>query len=299
MKSKNIIKMIRLTNDNTKNEVRKMWKACFDDSEVFMELYFSEMYQHENTLIYFEDNQAIASLQMIPYQFTFCGMEIPISYISGACTYPEYRNHGYMGKLLMASFEEMQKRDIPLSILIPAEKWLYGYYAKYGYEKVFQKNDTEIIPLKEILDNANGDINKAYKEFDRIYRRKDFCIQKTKSDFTAIIHDAELDHFPKKTNLSGMARIIDAPYLLSLFAKRYPDKSLTFKIEDNIFNENNGLFQIEKGSAKKIATTKNNALTVNINLLTRLLFGFELENLPTEMLSYFPSHSPILNLMLE
>lgn len=298
MNFQNTTKMIRLADNNTKSEVHKMWKACFNDSEEFIDLYFSEVYKNENTLIYFDEGKAVASLQMLPYQFTFCGVEIPISYISGACTYPEYRNQGYMGKLLLAAFEKIQQREIPLSLLIPAEEWLYTYYAKYGYEKVFQEN-SQIIPLKQILNDTNGDLNKSYDKFDRIYRSKDFCIQKTKENFTTIINDAKLDNFPDKTNLSGMARIINAPYLLSLFAQKCPDKSLSINIEDKIFTQNNTLFYINNGSVKSSSTTNNPTINVSINTLTKLLFGFQLENLPAEIASHFPPHYPILNLMLE
>ncbi len=290
--------MIRLTDSTTKNEVRKMWKACFHDSDEFMELYFSDVYQNDNTLIYFENGQAAASLQMLPYKFTFCGAEIPVSYISGACTYPEYRNRGYMGKLLSAAFEKMRERNIPLSILIPAEKWLYGYYARYGYEKVFEE-DSQIIPIKQILDDAHGNIDQAYREFDRIYRSKDFCIRKTKEQFRAIIQDAELDNFPPKTNLSGMARIIDAEQLLTLFAEKYPDKSLVLHIEDAIFSNNNTSFAIHNGSVEKVLIPQTHTLNLSINQFTQALFGLHPENVSSGISSYFPPHFPILNLMLE
>jgi len=210
--------MICFADKHTRPAVRRMWKTCFNDSEAFMDLYFSEKYKDENTLIYIEDNQAVASLQILPYLFTFYGENIPVSYISGACTLPEFRKRGIMGKLLIASFEVMKQRDIPLSILIPSNENLYKYYKKFGYEKVFEKDDAEI-PLKEIWEKSNGDLDLAYQTFNQIFKNKDFCIQKTKSDFLTIIKDAKSDNFPPKTNLSGMARVIDAEYLIALYEK--------------------------------------------------------------------------------
>jgi predicted acetyltransferase len=225
--------MIQLANNNTKEEVRKMWKICFDDSDEFMDLYFSEKYRNENTLIYFEENRAVASLQMLPYQFTFCGEEAPAAYISGACTLPEYQNRGYMSKLMIAAFELMCEREILLSILIPAEAWLYDYYAKFGYEKVFFADEDEI-PLLKILQKSKDDLNIAYAMFDKLFREKDFCVQKTKADFITIVKDAEIDGFPPKANLSGMARIIDAKKLLAIFTKKYPEKELIFENEKDL-----------------------------------------------------------------
>jgi len=220
--------MITFANKQTRIAVRRMWKICFNDSEAFMDLYFSEKYKDENTLVYIEDNQVVASLQILPYSFTFYGENIPISYISGACTLPEFRNRGLMEKLLIASFEVMKQRNIPLSIVIPANENLYKYYEKFGYEKVFGKDDTEI-PLKEIWEKSNGDLDVAYQAFNQLFEGKDFCIQKTKADFRTIIKDAILDDFPPKTNLSGMARI-------DTFKRNRFLKPVTFKDKRPILN---------------------------------------------------------------
>ena len=200
--------MVKFANEHTCTAVRRMWKICFGDTDEFIDLYFSEKYKNENTLVYMQGNDVVASLQMLPYWFTFYGVEIPIAYISGACTLPAFRGKGLMGKLLIEAFSLMQKRNIPLSVLIPAEKWLYDYYSGYGYEKVFDEDDVEI-PLKEIWEKSNGDLDVAYQTFNQLFKDKNFCIQKTKDDFRTIIKDAELEGFPKKTNLSGMMRVID------------------------------------------------------------------------------------------
>ncbi|MDR0872475.1 MAG: GNAT family N-acetyltransferase [Prevotellaceae bacterium] len=211
-----------------KSAVRQMWKTCFDDSEAFLDLYFGEKYEDKNTLIGYENDRAVASLQMLPYRFRFCGVDIPIAYISGACTLPEFRNRGYMGELLAASFEVMAQRNIPLSILVPAETWLFDYYARFGYEQVFFADNAEI-PLRKIIDKANGDVDTAYQEFNRLFNGKDFSIQKSKADFRTIIKDAELDDFSPRNNLSGMVRVIDGDYLKSLYKNKYPEKSFDFQ----------------------------------------------------------------------
>ena len=291
--------MIEQANDKTKQEVRRMWKSCFNDSDEFLDLYFSEKYRNENTLIYFEENQAVASLQMLSYQFTFCGDEIPVSYVSGACTLHKYRNCGCMKKMMTAAFSLMHKRDILISILIPAEAWLYDYYTQYGYETVFEADESEI-PLSEILKKSAGDLNVAYQFFDKIFRAKDFCVQKTKSDFITIVKDLEMDNdFPRKTNLSGMARIIDAEKLLAIFAKKYPEKNFSFQLSDKLLPENNGIYEIKNGHCQKIENAQKETLVLNENLLCRLLFGFRLGELSEKLTVHFESHQPIMNLMLE
>ena len=217
--------MIQLATPNTEQQIRQMWKICFDDSDEFMDLYFSEVYRNENTLIYFEENQAVASLQMLPYRFTFYGEEIPVAYISGVCTLPEFQHRGYMSKLMTAAFELMHEREIPLSILIPAEAWLYDYYAQFDFVKVFEADNKEI-PLLEILQKSGNNLDIAYADFDKMFREKDFCVQKTKADFITIVKEAEMEGFPPKTNLAGMARVINAEKLLAIYAKKYPGTTI-------------------------------------------------------------------------
>ena len=290
--------MIKLASDETKQEVRQMWKTCFEDSDEFMDLYFSEKYQNENTLIYFEKGKAAASLQMLPYQFTFCDVEIPISYISGACTLPEYRNRRYMGKLLLAAFDIMQERNIPLSILTPAEEWLYDYYTRYGYETVFELGEKEI-PLEHIVKESNGDMDAAYSTFDKLFRNRDFCIQKTKSDFITIVKDVELDGFPPKKNLSGMARIINANRLLSIHSKKYPEKIYSFKLNDKIIKRNIFYYETDSNTTKTSKTLSKTPICIDSACLCRLLFGFRLNELPKNITEGFVEQHPIMNLMLE
>ena len=86
--------MIQFAGDTTEQQVWDMWKTVFGDSDDYMQLYFKYKYRNENTLIYIEDDKAVSSLQMLSYKFTFCGEVIPVQYLSGVCTLPEYRGKG-------------------------------------------------------------------------------------------------------------------------------------------------------------------------------------------------------------
>ena len=87
--------MIRYADDTNKQQVYDMWKTVFGDPDEYMEIYFREKYRNENTLIYMKDGKAVSSLQLLSYQFTFCEKEIPVIYLSGVSTLPEYRGKGY------------------------------------------------------------------------------------------------------------------------------------------------------------------------------------------------------------
>ena len=65
--------MIQFADDTTRQLVWDMWKTVFGDPDDYMEIYFRHKYRNDQTLLYMEGNKAVASLQMLPYQFTFCG----------------------------------------------------------------------------------------------------------------------------------------------------------------------------------------------------------------------------------
>lgn len=282
--------MIKFADEHTTPLVRQMWKICFEDSEEFMDVYFSRKYRNENTLIYFEEGVAVASLQMLPYTITFYGETIPFAYLAGLCTLPEHRKKGYMAQLIHQAHIIIAERQMPLSILIPAEDWLYGFYEKYGYQQVFDKSD-ELIPLKQILDEYT-DMDKAYHAFDSLFRDCDFCAQKSREDFEAIVEEYKVDNCPPKTNLSGMARIIDAWSLLKLYAAKSPKAKIRLGVKgDTTYLIKNGWVEAVDGLDAD--------LEVDNRLLCRLLFGYKADELGKEYLSLFPVRHPVLNLMLE
>ena len=68
-----------------KEQVKALWKICFDDSEEFVEMYFRLRYKTEvNVAIH----EVISALQMLPYPMTFGGETVQTSYISGASRIP-------------------------------------------------------------------------------------------------------------------------------------------------------------------------------------------------------------------
>ncbi|NDW19098.1 GNAT family N-acetyltransferase [Dysgonomonas sp. 216] len=288
--------MIQFANDKTAPLVRDMWKTCFDDSDAFMELYFTKKYRNENTLIYFENGIAAASLQILPYIIRFYGKEIPCGYISGACTLPQYRGRGYMKDLLLESFRIMQDRNIPISILIPARAPLFYFYEKYGYTQVFDKGEVPLY-FKSFLYKYPYDVKEAYTQFNKEYQQTDFCILKTEEDFKIIAEEYILDGCPAKYNLAGMARILDAWSLLSLYAIRNPRQDFRVKITDETL-QTESIYHVQEATVSLIFGTEWD-FEVDIQTLTRLLFGYHTNNMPDNLSTKFTEQHPVMNLMLE
>ena len=76
----------------TKDEVKTLWKLCFNDSDEFTDLYFKMRYKDEVNRVIREDGKIISALQMIPYPMTFCDEVISTSYMDATrWPYHEWR----------------------------------------------------------------------------------------------------------------------------------------------------------------------------------------------------------------
>lgn len=180
-----------------KARIRELWQLCFHDDERFVDLLFGRLYCDENALCLEEQGVVASALQMLPYRLTYGGSMLGVSYISGASTRPEFRNRGLMSRLLHEAFETMRSRSIPLSALIPAEPWLYDYYAAQGYAPVFYRGETDFTAVHrfsgEGYRRATPSLDELYRFFDSRMRLRSCCMQHERNDFEVICGDIRLD----------------------------------------------------------------------------------------------------------
>lgn len=182
-----------------KEEVRKLWKQCFNDSDEFIEMYFRLCYSSESTMTIQSGNMIVSSLQMPSYPMTFGGVEIQTAYISGACTHPDFRSKGAMRQLLAESFGRMVQKNIPLSILIPAEPELFDYYARTGYAPAFFRASTALDVSDIILPKGNLHFvhttefdRNIFDYFTRKAHERHNYVQHTSNDLEAVVEDLKI-----------------------------------------------------------------------------------------------------------
>ena len=182
-----------------KEKVRELWELCFHDTPAFTDLYFRMRYNNEVNLAIQSGDTVIAAMQMLPYPMTFCGRTINTAYISGACTHPDFRDKGIMRELLTEAFGRMHTQGILLSTLIPAEPWLFDYYARSGYAPVFNVRTTTFratpaagLPPEYQVTSTNDFTPQLYAYFEQKMRQRPCCIQHTTEDFKVILADLQL-----------------------------------------------------------------------------------------------------------
>lgn len=181
-----------------KEEVKKLWKLCFDDTDEFIEMYFRLRYNSETTMVIQNGDRIVSSLQMPYYTMTFEGTEIQTAYISGACTHPDFRGKGVMAQLLADSFSRMVQKNIPLSILIPANAGLFDYYARTGYAPAFFRSKIEedasgiVIEGNLLFEQVTTFDERVFDYFTRKAHDRANYVQHTATDFEAIMEDLRI-----------------------------------------------------------------------------------------------------------
>ena len=178
-----------------------LWATCFHDSEAFMDLYFGCRYADSLNEYMESDGQVMAALQRIPYRLTYEGMNVPVAYISGACTHPAYREQGVMRKLLAQAHQSMFREGVLFSTLIPAEDWLQGYYARSGYTLCFQRRKklltASCLPVENFpnrwklveIPSRSALCGAAFRFYDHFQSDCENCIQHNWEDFHIILAD--------------------------------------------------------------------------------------------------------------
>lgn len=129
--------MIRFADKADIDNIKKLWDIVFPEEPEFNEYFFDNIFDYKNTLVMTNNKELLAMVQMIPYEIKGLGKT---TYIYGAATNPKYRKKGFMSELLKQSFKIDAYNGVSSSILIPANRPLFEFYKRFGYETVFYVN---------------------------------------------------------------------------------------------------------------------------------------------------------------
>ncbi len=121
-------------------ELKILWKEVFGDSDIYLESFFSKIYEEKNTFVHCVNGKIVAALYMVPYDICMGKRQYRIMYLYALATKPEYRRRGIMAGLIHQAHEIGKKRGYIASVLIPASRDLYMYYEKFGYNIIYYQD---------------------------------------------------------------------------------------------------------------------------------------------------------------
>jgi len=133
--------LIRYAKKDEINDIKNIWNYCFNDEESFVDYYFKNKYNNNNTIVVCEDEDIVSSLQLNQYKIRLDNKEYETSYVVGVSTFPQVRGRGYMKKIMEYSLNELYRKKQLVSILMPID---YRLYRKYGYEHCYDQLEYNI-----------------------------------------------------------------------------------------------------------------------------------------------------------
>ncbi|MBQ8222881.1 MAG: GNAT family N-acetyltransferase [Bacteroidales bacterium] len=205
-------------NNNIKNQTRVLWDKCFSEEDKrFVDFYFEKRYNEEDNVFIEKDGKVVSALQLISYPFSYYGKTIGCSYISGACTDPEYRSQGLMNDLIIKSLNKAKSNGACFAALIPASESLFNYYEGTNFVPTFDYSKIRINKIQQTTDNGQQsfvsgcqitslqdnettrqqdesevDFYQVYEYFNTKMRSRNCCVQHSEYDFGVITKDLEL-----------------------------------------------------------------------------------------------------------
>ena len=184
---------------NPRDEIKQLWRECFDDSSEFVDMFFSRVYRDDDALLLKSAGSLVSAMLLQGYTLSYHGSDTPMAYVCGAATRRQYRGQGHMSALMREALCEAHRRGDTFCALIPAHSWLYAYYSRFGFAPVFLVNDDRYTALHPF--SVAGDFHpvdnlfdeRVYEAFSRLERLVPCRVLHTHRDFLNILDDIRID----------------------------------------------------------------------------------------------------------
>jgi GNAT superfamily N-acetyltransferase len=153
---------IRTAKKSDTQRQKEIWKACFGDSNEYIDFYFANRYRENETLLLLWNGNITSMLTMIPVRvITSDGRSLPSAMLYAIATHPKYQGRGLATRIMDFSDRYLMDNNNRLSLLVPASDRLFDFYGRRGYINGF------FIKEVTITDDAFKDIREdaAFRSF--------------------------------------------------------------------------------------------------------------------------------------
>lgn len=242
---------------NDRERLEELWRICFGDSNSFIRLFFDRVYKEENAFLFRKSGRIVSALYAIPYQMILNQETISTAYICGVSTDPQERNKGYMSQLLNESVAWLKEKNYRAATLMPAEEWLYDYYASFGYEEAFLTSERQYIrDASDVTDKvktihvSREEAESYFPIFSKLEHQRPNTVLHSSQDFHIVLDDLYAD----KGEM--IALVNEEKRCLALaFVKRTKESDTielkeqlceTKELRDSLFNATTRLLNVEK-----------------------------------------------------
>lgn len=111
--------------DKALEQVWRLWKDCFQDTDEYMDFYFQWKMKDNVILGSYDEEKLVSMVQLNPYELSVQGEKTSSYYIVGVATDAQYRKRGLMRQLLTEAMNRMYEEEVPFTYLMPAKEAIY------------------------------------------------------------------------------------------------------------------------------------------------------------------------------
>lgn len=151
--------ILRKLDQKEHGKTRRLWEQVFsDDTKEFLDYYYFIKVRDNQIYVIEEDGEIRSMLHLNPYEIRIGSRSFPSFYIVAVATQKEYRGRGYMGALLHECMQEMYRKKVPFTFLMPAAEAIYTPYDfRYIYKQAVGeiKKDCTTEKQKSVLQIKN------------------------------------------------------------------------------------------------------------------------------------------------
>ena len=128
----------RLAKKDETDRQKEIWKLCFGDNDSYIDFYYANRYKEDETVLLLHDGEISAMLTMIPVRTVAPdNRSFDTAMLYAIATHPKYQNRGFATQLMDFTNQYLRANNQELSILVPAEKQLFDFYRKQGFQDGF------------------------------------------------------------------------------------------------------------------------------------------------------------------
>ncbi|WP_028910766.1 GNAT family N-acetyltransferase [Prevotella sp. AGR2160] len=245
-----------------KAETEQLYAATFDDAEAFRNLYFSKVFTDERNIVCQIDNHVVGALQAIPYPLRQGREEVNAAYIYAVAVDRNYRRQHVGSSLMRQAHHTLYYRDTVFAVLIPAEPWLFDWYATMGYTQVV-----------DAIASPEDVVSMSFADFDRWQRQQPCAVLQTAASFATAQEALRVCHETGSPAAPAMLRVINAHKALQSYAALHPDETLDLRVyNDKDIALNNTYFHIAAGQCRQTDRPLPDARSLTISELALFLF---------------------------
>ncbi|MGE5453636.1 MAG: GNAT family N-acetyltransferase, partial [Methylocystaceae bacterium] len=149
---------IRLAHQGETDRQKEIWQLCFGDSDSYIDFFYANRYQEDETLLLLQDREIMAMLTMIPVTVIAAdGQSFDSTMLYAIATHPKYQNRGFATQLMNYANQHLGGQKKVFSVLVPSGEKLFNFYRKQGYQDGFYIRETLLTEtmIESVLTDAS------------------------------------------------------------------------------------------------------------------------------------------------